>query len=249
MFGGVHTIQLLSIMTSRSLPMIAPLSTSNRFAVLGEDEERMGRGGGAAAAADRLPPTAPARAVSHEAPLPKRGAEGGSYSERFRQRQAAAAPLRGAPAAPPPPDVGSVTEFPALGKAAPANTSLVSLFGGNRPHATPPHTYSSWAAKAAALAELDAREEEARSIARAKAEAAAAAVVPIACFQTAPTYRGPSVEDYEEEDRIRGMADEESYTPLYGRYDHEEGYGEGYKKEDGDEEDGEGGYGEEEDRW
>jgi hypothetical protein len=184
----------------------------------------------------QLPPVAPVRAASFRGsgpPLPKHTAEGGSYSDRFRQRQTAAAAAKATP------NLGSATEFPSL--------APPPLIGTASASAAATHSYSSWASKAAALAELDAREEEARRMRIAAAEAAAAAEIPIACFQVTRAFKDAPIEAYEEEDNLRGLAaggdEEESYTPPYGRYDYEENAGEEQHGNEG------GGYGEEEDRW
>ena len=185
----------------------------------------------------QLPPVAPVRAASFRGsgpPLPKHTAEGGSYSDRFRQRQTAAA-VKAAP------NLGSATEFPSLAPPPLIRTSASAASASAAAAAT--HTYSSWASKAAALAELDAREEGARRMRIAAAEAAAAAEIPIACFQVTRAFKDAPIEAYEEEDHLRGLAtggDEEgSYTPPY---DYEETAGEGQHGNEG------GGYGEEEDR-
>jgi very-short-patch-repair endonuclease len=106
-----------------------------------------------------------------------------------------------------------------------------------------------------ALAERDAREEEARAVAemQRKYEEERRAIERGQFLGGARFQRhgpmGPTVADYEEEDRLRGVLDtrdtyheEESHTPPYGRY---EGFEEGGDENGGDEEDEE----EIRDRW
>jgi hypothetical protein len=244
------------------------LNTSNRFAMLSEEEEPK-------PLPVTLPPAAPTRVPSSRTlpPLPKisssgggssggggagaSASEGGSYSDRFRARKAGTAAA---------PNIASQREFPTLGGggsgggnggggagAAAAENKWTS---GGRPHATPAHTYSSsttassWASKAHACAEQDAREareKEARAVAeaeRAYREAVDRSQL-VACrvFQSkAPT--GPTVTDYEEEDRLRGLLGaHDSYSYDYGYGSHTPPY------PPDDEEDAAGPVEEEEERW
>jgi hypothetical protein len=200
---------------------------SNRFAMLSEEEE------GVAATTRPMPPTAPVRAASFRSapPLPKilggggggggGGTESGSYSERLRARKANGATTAA-------PNIASEREFPTLGG------------GGGKAAATSSSSLSaSWASKAHACAEHDAREKEAKALA--DAERAYREALDRTQFVGSRMFQrkaatGPTVADYEEEDRLRGLlgthdsysydysyrpAETGSHTPPYPPYDEE----------------------------
>ena len=237
-------------MSNRYAAAALNVGSHNRFAVFEEEEE----------GAPRLPPAAPVRVPSVRSlpPLPKitpsggggggaaagssTDASGASYGDRLRARKAA-----GAPTTPAAPNLTSRREFPTLGGgggAGAATTSEVKWSSGT------------WASKAHAFAEHDAREKEAHALKVRREEIERTNLVGIGAFRIAPRVTGPTVADYEEEDRLRGLlgtndsysydysyrpAETGSYTPPYSPYD-----GEGGAPMNG--EGGEGGAGDEE-RW
>jgi hypothetical protein len=97
---------------------------------------------------------------------------------------------------------------------------------------------SSWASKAVALAERDAREEEALALAEMQRQyEEERRAIERGQFLGGSLFQrhgpvGPTVADYEEEDRLRGVLDtrdtyheEGSHTPPYGRYETMDGEG------------------------
>lgn len=247
-------------MSNRYAAAAVNVNVHNRFAVFEEEEEGV----------PHLPPAAPVRVPSVRSlpPLPKiapsgggdggGGAAGGdassgSYGDRLRARKAA-----GPATTPAAPNLTSQREFPTLGGGGGGG-------GGAGAAATSEVKWSSgtWASKAHAFAEHDAREKEARAFKARREEMDRTNLVGIGTFRFAKRTTGPTVADYEEEDRLRGLlgandsysydysyrpAETGSWTPPYPPYDGEGGAptgGGGAPTGRGDEEEGAG----DEERW